>query len=222
MLTQVPVKSVNYLVAKLNLMSPNSDRQWRSGSFCWHHNTEAPKAFWYNIAMWEAAQHGQNGVIEWALGHGADINFGCKCHGTVIDIASMANYLGTVKLLLKRGGRKAIDYDGPGSKVFLRALSEGFSDIVKYYANGYDLSQELKPRRRSRTTAFPIVAAVQRGRVESLEILIAQGLQVDIKSQPGREAYEYATSRGFTSIVSLLQGHSKGLSVGQVVSERMP
>lgn len=207
------VEACQYLAEKIASITTNDDRPAMYIWFnCYEYDPKYKKisviAFWYGVVLYNTARWGQELLCRWALDNGADPNILTKRHSsmyeTVVELSASFGYHRIVRLLLERGARISEDKWSSGSRIFLRAVREGWLEVAQIMIDhGYNANLRRGPGGK-----FPLVEATKRGKVESVQLLLDNDLKVDIVKGPGKEAYEFASSHGYTTIMRLLQEHS--------------
>jgi hypothetical protein len=165
-------------------------------------------AFWYDVMLYQSSQRGHENLVQWALDHGADVNISAKrghleIYQTALERAASGGHPKIMKLLITHGAQLFPISNG-GRWAFERAAREGFLDVIRIMVEcGFDLNDQYGLGKTSL-----LLAAVKRGRIECLQLMLDLALKIDITLDPGKAAHEYASSHGYISIRRLLETHS--------------
>ncbi|KAK2764040.1 hypothetical protein FQN54_009659 [Arachnomyces sp. PD_36] len=166
---------------------------------------------WGRPALWCAVQNGHVEVVQYLLGHGANVE-ASSGHQTVLQLASEKGLTDIVRYLVEHG-RAVIDAPGLGkfSRTALQAAAEnGHVEIMRYLLErGADVNAAPVPG--GGVTALQ--AAAIRGHASIVLLLVEAGADVTAPgaAEMGRTAIEGAAEHGRLDILHmLLQLHPRG------------
>ncbi|GAA6023157.1 hypothetical protein JCM11491_003282 [Sporobolomyces phaffii] len=122
---------------------------------------------------------------------------------TSLHIAANAGRLDVVEWLLEQGVEKDISRDAAGETVLHCAAAKGFVEILALYLDQFQFVVDWANSKGM----TPLHTAAMRGELESAQILIEHGADINAPDLQGSTPLHYALSYGKLSVVKMLVEH---------------
>jgi ankyrin repeat protein len=161
-----------------------------------------------------AADNGHEQIVIFLLQRGADINYNHHIRSTALNRAILRGHENTMILLISRGADLTIeDYDGrPALSIAART---GNTQIVQQLlASGAPINFVNTSIAGTRSTA--LTEAIQKGSLETVELLVEQGADVNLDHGLG---LQHAIATGKQEIVAYLQAQGAILPPAQAPAQ---
>ncbi|MFA5293580.1 MAG: ankyrin repeat domain-containing protein [Phycisphaerae bacterium] len=173
-----------------------------------------------------AAKNGNREIVEYLIARGADINRFNDSDETPLVLALENGHLKVTELLINKGAevnlevtRNPLDYARKNGYIEIAKLIEekggaSRNEIMKIFdAIKYGTIEQLQQilnehpnfvnsMEDSRTT--PIIAAVRKGKVEKVKLLIEKGAQLNLADKDGMAPIHHAAEKGEKEIIEIL------------------
>ncbi len=160
----------------------------------------------YNLApLHYAAIHGQKEIAELLIEKGADVSANTTTRGTPLHLVTFEGHKENFKLLIAEGADvNAIIVSGP--------LQFNVGDIALNFTTDSEIAALLRKHggmtvEELKAGMTPLHAAAGKGLKEIVELLIAEGADVNAKDDKGRTPLDLAIINNETEIADLLRKH---------------
>jgi excisionase family DNA binding protein len=156
-------------------------------------------------ALMKAAWEGDTGRAQALLHEGVDVNAKDAFGRTALIIAAARGHTYIVQVLIESGADPRVR-DNVGTTALVAAESRGYSRIVSLLRGASTEGEESHSLKTDSGGASPasLQRAVDNGDVDNVNALIAQGAQVDARTDDGWTPLMLATIKGHTGIVEAL------------------
>ena len=147
-----------------------------------------------------AALGGQKEIVELLIAKGADVNAkGREGHFTPLDTAFIGTDKETADLLRKHGGKTSKELKGVKESIQDAVKAANIEAVKEFLAEGVDVNAEDEHGNR------PLYIAVEYGRKEIVELLIANGADLNVKGDTYSDTpLNIAASYGHKEIAKIL------------------
>jgi uncharacterized protein len=146
-----------------------------------------------------AAVNGQTAAVKTLIAHGANINAYDEVHDTPLMFALKGTHKSTVMALLDAGADPTLANVAQVSTLHQSAIYMDDPEIVHRL-----LDSGLSPTAGDRISVTPLMNAAAFGHYETVKILLAQHVPVNVQSSEGLTALIHASTSGQANIVALL------------------
>ena len=163
-------------------------------------------AYDWTIPLHYAAHQGHKEIVELFIAEGADVNAKDFGDRTPLHRAAAFGHKETAELLIANGAdvHASIAVDG---------VEEG-NTALDYAVNGQHTETEVLLRKLGGMTGeeltsgmTPLHAAARKGLKEVVELLIANGADVNVKNRVGETSLDFAINKNRTETAALLREH---------------
>ncbi|KAK1243923.1 hypothetical protein MKX08_002061 [Trichoderma sp. CBMAI-0020] len=149
----------------------------------------------------DAIRNRETDVVEYLLGHGADVEAQNKRGNTPLHWAASSGQAGVAQLLLSQGANIKTN-DGHGHTALHFAALKGDKDMARLFLrHGADVNANAI----NTGHATPLHLAVRAGHVHMAQLLVDQGADTKAKDDAGLSAFDAAVRIGQGDMVELLQ-----------------
>ena len=146
------------------------------------------------------SRYGYAEKVEECLGQGAWVNATTKYNDSALFLAVSADSIATGKLLLKRGAEVNVQGSWDLSPL-MEACAMNNADLVRVllYADA-----NVNAQSNEFNLGTPLMIAARKGDVDTVNLLLGFGADVNIRTQYGYTALHFAVSTGNPQLVKLL------------------
>ena len=146
-----------------------------------------------------AAENGQTGAVKSLIAHGANINAFDEVHDTPLMFALKGTHKSTVMALLDAGADPTLANVAQVSTLHQSAIYMDDPEIVHRL-----LESGVSPTAGDRISVTPLINAAAFGHYETVKILLALHVPVNVQTSEGLTALSEAATGGQAEIVTLL------------------
>jgi ankyrin repeat protein len=152
-----------------------------------------------------AAFQRQHDAVAALLRHGANPNARDSDGFDALTVATVNNDIETLKAVLAGGGDAHAVVGRDKGSALISAAQLGFVDIVRALIGAKADIDHVNARGWSALITAVVLGNGDQAHTDVVEALVAAGADGDIKDSLGKKAIDYARSRGYTTMVPILQ-----------------
>jgi len=156
----------------------------------------------YGTALQAASYGGYGKTVELLLSKGADVNAQGGRYGTALQAASVEGHVNTVELLLQKGADANVQ-GGCYGNVHNRAAFNGRTELLRLLLTGNRAGQDL----RDDQGRSALHLAARGGRIDTVDSLLALGMDINVKDMRGDQILSYAASGASALTVQKILQH---------------